>query len=163
MDMSEFFRQKVYRCEFECGRCRIYDEPKVTRGPAWLLELQIQLQASGRRRNLIRLLEAASAIEYIPVTLEDVAGQFECEVISGAGPWAQLRPLLLKACRACLPHCNQELDLASLSAQQLDVVDANFAHYPGYVKRVVTGLRRTRARVDLRDLEAALTPCLAEN
>ena len=152
--------------EFECGRCRLYDEPKVTSGPGWLLELQVQLQADGRRRNLIRILEAAGALEFVPVTLEDVALQFEAEVISGAGPWADLRPLLLAACREGSPDSNHRLDLGSLSPEQLEVVDRAFAHHPGYVKRVVNGLRKVRARGDLRAIEAALSqavrpgPCL---
>ncbi|MBN9415325.1 hypothetical protein ABS71_04065 [bacterium SCN 62-11] len=158
MDIEHFFERKVYQIDFECGRCRIYDEPKVTSGPGWLLELQIRLQSDGRRRNLVRILEAAGTLHYLPVTLEDVAQSFEAEVISGAGPWAELRPLLAEAAAQALnlAEVSPRLDLAALSAQQLEAVDQGFSQFPGYVKRVVQGWRQTRARVDLRELERAV-------
>ena len=162
MDIEHFFQRKVYQVDFECGRCRIYEEPKVTSGPPWLLELQIQLQADGRRRNLVRILEAAGSLHYLPVTLEDVARSFEAEVISGAGPWAELRPLLAQACAQALnlSEVSSHFDLASLSSQQLEAVDQGFSQFPGYVQRVVNGWRRTRARADLRDLEEALSQAI---
>ena len=93
-----------------------------------------------------------------PVTLEDVAQSFEAEVISGAGPWAELRPLLAEAAAQALnlAEVSPRLDLAALSAQQLEAVDQGFSQFPGYVKRVVQGWRQTRARVDLRELERAV-------
>ena len=149
MNLADFFQRRVYTVDFECGTCRIYQEPQITAGPPWLLELQIQLQSRGRRHNLVRILEAAEAIEYVPVTLEDVAQQFEAEVISGAGPWPDLRPNLWRA-------CPEVVDLASLTPDQLETADRAFHHYPGYLKRVVRGLRRTRARCDLRRMESVL-------
>lgn len=158
MNFARFFEQEVYSIQFECGRCRIFDEPKVLAGPAWLLELQIQLQSKGRRHNLVRILEEAGAISYLPVTLEDVALSFESEVISGAGPWPELRSLLLGALQSGLQssQVDRYLDLAGLSAGQLETVDQAFTHYPGYIQRVVGLGRRTRARADVRSLEAAV-------
>jgi len=138
MNLQDFFDREVHRVTFHCTRCRIYDEPRISHGPAWLLQLQIQLQANGRRHNLLRILEAAGAVEFLPVTIEDVALSFEAEVISGAGPWHGLRDALHSAAQG-------HVDLATLTPEQLDRVDRAFTASEGYIHRVVTGLRRARA------------------
>lgn len=155
MNIDEFFQHEVPRVAFECGHCRLYDVREIDDGPDWLLELQEALKSyNSRRHSLLQILEKADALNYVPVTIDDVQVQFECEVISGAGPWHGLAGALQNACAAA--GVSPDVDLASLTPEKLEEVDRAFTEYPGYITRVASLGRGARAISSISRIHQAL-------